>query len=136
MPGVEEHRVLSNRLVLRGSANLHVLYLSEEGQLFSWDFPVSISQFADLKGSFGSDAKGDFTLAVTDLELDLDEECHFRLKCGIAAQYILEDVRMIRPVEDAYSPVQELETQRAELSVPAILEETEPKLTARQQIHQ
>ncbi len=136
MPGVEEHRVLSNRLVLRGSANLHVLYLSEEGQLFSWDFPVSISQFADLKGSFGSDAKGEFTLAVTDLELDLDEECHFRLKCGIAAQYILEDVRMIRPVEDAYSPVQELETQRAELSVPAVLEETEPKLTARQQIHQ
>ena len=135
-PAVEEHRVLGNRLVFRGSANLHVLYMSEEGQVFSWDFPVSISQFSDLKGSYGNDAYGTFSLAVTDLELELDDECHFRMKCGMTAQYTVEDVCEIRTVEDAYSPMRELDTEQTILSVPAVLEDAQRKLTVRQQIHQ
>lgn len=135
-PAVEEHRVLGNRLMFRGSGNLHVLYMSEEGQLFSWEFPVSISQFAELKGSYGSDARGDVVLTVTDMDLDLDDEGHFRLKGGMAAQYTVDDLQMIRTVEDAYSITRELETDTQMLSIPAILETAERKLTAHQQLHQ
>lgn len=135
-PAVEEQRILGNRLVYRGSGNLHVLYMSEEGQLFSWDFPVSISQFADLKGSYGADARGDVIFAVTDMDLSLDDEGHFRLKGGIAAQYAVEDVQMMRAVEDAYSLTRELETDRDNLSLSVILETAERKLTARQNLPQ
>lgn len=135
-PAVTDHRVLSNRLVFRGDANLHVLYMSEEGQLFSWDFPVSISQFADLKGSYGNDAQGDFSLMATDLELDVDEEGHIRLKCGVTAQYTVEDLRMIRAAEDAYSTVRTLDTIHSELSLPAIAETSQRSLEARQAVRQ
>lgn len=135
-PAVEDQRVLGNRLVYRGSANLHVLYMSEEGQLFSWDFPVSISQFADLKGNYGNEARGDILLAVTDMDISLDDEGHFRLKGGIAAQYTVDDLQMVRGVEDAYSVTRELEMERESESLPVILETAERKLTARQHLPQ
>lgn len=135
-PFAEEQRVLNNRLVFRGNGNLHVLYQSEEGQLFSWDFPVSISQFADLKGSYSADAQGDVSLTVTDLEIHPDEEGHIRLKCALTAQYTVEDLRMISTVEDAYSPVRDLEPELSNQTVPAILETGESVLRAREQMHQ
>jgi len=135
-PVVEDQRVLGNRLVYRGSANLHVLYMSEEGQLFSWDFPVSISQFADLKGNYGNDARGDILLAVTDMDVSLDDEGHFRLKGGIAAQYTVDDLHMLHNVEDAYSVARQLEMERESASLPVILETAERKLTVRQHLPQ
>lgn len=135
-PEVTEHRVMNGKVVFRGNGNLRVLYASEEGQLFSWEFPLSFSQFEDLTGQYGPDAQGDFCPAVTDLDLSLDDEGHFRLKCGMVVQYALSDVQMLRIVEDAYSPRRELELQLMDLEVPAILDIVKQTVNAEQRISQ
>lgn len=135
-PEVTESRVLSNRVVFRGNANLHVLYLSEDGQLFSWDFPLNYSQYDDLQSSYSGEAQADFLLMPTDLELSLDDEGHFRLKCGMVGQYAVEDMQMIHSVEDAYSHSRELELQQMEQALPAILETGNQSIPAEQRVSQ
>lgn len=135
-PEVSESRVLSNRVLFRGTANVHVLYLSEEGQLFSWDIPVSLSQYDDLESNCTADAQTSFWIVPTDLDLNLDEEGHFRLKCGMVAQYAVEDVRQLPVVEDAYSPIRELNVEHREQTLMPILESASREIPVQQIIPQ
>lgn len=121
-PEITESRILGSRLLFRGNASLHVVYVNESGQLFGWDFPVSISQYTDLAGTYGPDAQADLWVMVTELELDLDEEGHFRLKCGLVAQYEVDDVKMLGMVEDAYSLSRQLQLEREEQMLQPVLE--------------
>ncbi len=121
-PEITEQKVLANKVVFRGNANAHLLYLSEEGQLHGWDFPMPFSQFADLTMSHSGEAQADTALCVTNLEPDLDEEGKLRLKCGLVGQYLIDDMEMIEVAEDAYSPGRELKAEREWLELPAVLE--------------
>ena len=121
-PRITEKKVLSNKVVFRGNGNLHVLYRSEEGQLHGWDFELPFSQLADLSGEHSGDAQADILLSPTSLELEVDDEGHMRLKCGIVGQYLISDREMLTLAEDAYSPGRELSVQTEQLEVPAILE--------------
>lgn len=133
-PEITEQKVLANKVVFRGSANLHLLYLSEEGQLHSWDFPLAFSQFADLDVGYSGEAQADTWLCVTNLETDLDDEGHLRLKCGLTGQYLVEDRVVLRVVEDAYSPGRTLEVEREQLELPAVLETRRETLRSEQSI--
>lgn len=135
-PEVTESRVISSRVLFRGNANLHVLYSDEEGQLFSWDFPVTISQYEDLRTECTGDAQAEFWLSPTDLDLSLDDEGHFRLKCGMVAQYAVEDVRMLSMVEDAYSPCREVRLEQMEQQLIPVLDKRTIELSVRQTIPQ
>lgn len=128
-PEVTEQKVLANKVVFRGNANAHILYLSEEGQLHSWDFPIPFSQFGDLEGSHSGEAQADTQMCVTNLEPDLDDEGHLRIKCGLVGQYLIDDMEMVEVAEDAYSPGRELRMERELLELPAILE------TRRETVH-
>ena len=121
-PGITDQKVLANKVVFRGNVNLHILYASEEGQLHSWDFELPFSQFAELNGSYSNDAQADIVLCPTSLELELDDEGHIRLKCGIVGQYVVDDMEMLELIEDAYSPGRELNIQSEMLELPAMLE--------------
>ena len=119
---VTESRVLGSRLVFRGTADLHMVYVSESGQLCSWDFPISISQYTELTEALSPDAQGEFWLMPTDLDVQLDDEGHFRLKCGMVAQYAVDDVKMVRMAEDGYSLSREMQLQKEDLMLSPILE--------------
>lgn len=134
-PRITDSRVTGNKLVYRGTGNLHVLYLSEEGQLHSWDFELPFSQFGELNGTYSPDARGDVAMGITSLELDKDDESHLRLKCGMLAQYLVDDREMLELVEDAYSPKRQVELQRDMLVLPAILEQRTEQVQAQQTIH-
>ena len=121
-PQIADQKVMGNKVVFKGSGNLHVLYESEEGQLHSWDFELPFSQFAELDGSYSGDAQADVLLCPNNLELETDDEGHFRLKCAMVGQYLVDDRQMIDVVEDAYSPKQELELRQEMLELPVILE--------------
>lgn len=133
-PRVTDRKVLSSKVVFRGNTRLHTLYRSEEGQLHSWDFEVPFSQYAELGGEHGADAQADFWLCPTSLDLELDDEGHLRLKCGIAAQYLITDKQPVTLIEDAYSPGRELETQKEMLELPAVLENRRENLYGEQTI--
>lgn len=121
-PQVTDQKVLGNKIVFRGNLNLHILYISEEGQLYSWDFDLPFSQFSELEGSYSGDAQVDVQVSPTNLELDLTEEGQLRLKAGLVAQYVVEDNQMLELVEDAYSPGREMVIHSQNLDIPAILE--------------
>jgi len=121
-PRIQDKKVLASKVVFRGVTDLHILFWTEEGQLHSWDFEVPFSQYAELGGEYGSDAQADFLLCPTSLDLDVDDEGHLRLKCGVVAQYLITDKQPVSLIEDAYSPGRELNIQQETLELPAILE--------------
>lgn len=103
-PKVTDRKVLGGKLVFRGQGMLHILYASEDGHLTSWDFEVPFSQYAELETEHGTDAQADMEMAVTSLELELEEGGDFRLKAGVTAQYLITDKLLLEIIEDAYSP--------------------------------
>lgn len=133
-PRITDKKVLSNKVVFRGNTNLHLLYRSDEGQLHSWDYEVPFSQYVDLNGEHGSDALADILLSPTSLELEVDDEGHLRLKCGIVAQYLITDKQLLELIEDAYSPGRELELRTEMLEIPAVLENRRESIYGEQAI--
>ena len=133
-PRITDRKVLSNKVVFRGNANLHILYRSEEGQLHSWDFELPFSQYAELKNEHGTDAQADIALSPTSLELELDDEGHLRFKGGIVAQYLITDKQLLELIEDAYSPNRELGIQTENLELPVVLENRRENIYGEQTI--
>ena len=133
-PKLADRRVLSDKVVLRGSGNLHVLYRSEEGQLHSWDFEVPFSQFAQLDDFHEGDSQADLALVPTNLELEPGEDGAFRLKCSMVAQYVISDKQLVEVVEDAYAPGRQLELETQTLTLPVILETRQEKLYGEQNL--
>ena len=135
-PRILEKKVTANKVVFRGSGNLHVLYLSETGQLHSWDFELPFSQFAELDGDYGSDTWADVKMGITSLELEKDGDNHLRFKCGMLAQYLIDETQLLELVEDAYSPSREVTLEERNLKLPAVLEQRTEPVAVRQSIHQ
>lgn len=133
-PRITDARVLGDKLAFRGSGNLHTLYRSEEGQLHSWDYPVAFSQIAELGQEYGGEAQADLIPVVTNLEAELDDEGHIRLKCGITAQYRITDRHMLCIVEDAYCPGREVSLRNNMLEMPVILEQRRENIFGEQMI--
>lgn len=121
--GITDKKVLGNKLVFRGSANVHLLYRSAGGQLHGWDFELPFSQFAQLEGSFLPDAAGDVQLAVTAFEISLAEDGDFRIRAGLTGQFLITQRELLETAADAYSPLREIKIQQECLQLPALLEE-------------
>ena len=133
-PTVTEQKVMGNKLVFKGFGNLHLLCLSEEGRMFSWKFDLPFQQFAELDQSHSPDSRGDVVLCVTSGEVELDEEGHFRVKCGFVAQYAVEDQTLLELTEDGYSPCREVTLHSRVLDLPAILETRTDSLSGEQNL--
>lgn len=133
-PRVTDRKVLSEKVVFRGNAGLHALYLSTEGQLHGWDFELPFSQYAELSGEYGPEAQADFALCPTSMELELDEAGRLHFKCGIAAQYCISDREQLELVEDAYSPNREITLHTQTLEIPLILDNRRETMYAEQSI--
>lgn len=134
-PRINEKRVIGNKLVFRGSGNLHTLYRSREGELHSWDHELPFSQFTELDREYSGDAQADVILSPTALEPELDEEGRIRFRGGLTAQYMVSDRQMLNLADDAYSPGRELEVQSEDLEVPAILENRRENLYGEQTVN-
>lgn len=133
-PKITDLRVLGDKTVFRGNANLHVLYRSDAGQIHSWDFEVPFSQYADLQSEYGPDARIDIAMMPTALDLDLQENGNLDLKGGMTAQYQITDKQSVTLAEDAYSTKWELTTQREDLRPPVVLENRRENIYGEQSI--
>ena len=133
-PKAQEVRVLSDKLVFKGGCKLHILYRSKEGQLHSWDFSMPFSQYALLDTAYGSDAQGELSFGVTNLEPELQDNGTLRVKCGLVCQYVIHDRELLEVVEDAYCLGHELEIEREALEIPVILEQRRENLYPEQNL--
>lgn len=119
-PKVMESRVIGDKLVIRGVARLSILYMAEDNRLHKWDFELPFSQYAELDREYGADAEAAIHMAVTALELDMPEE-NLLLKAGLTAQYVIWGRTMVETVADMYSPHRQMEINRTQLQMPALL---------------
>lgn len=133
-PVITDRKVLGNRIVFRGSGNLHVLYRCEEGRLYSWNFELPFSQYTELEEEYSADASADVTMAVTQLELEPNGEGKLNLRAGLTGQYLVDDRQILETVEDAYSPRQELNRKQEMLELPVLLENRREMLLAEQTV--
>lgn len=133
-PKVSDEKVMGNKIVFRGTGELHVLYRCRDGQLCSWNFSVPFSQYAELRGEFSHDAQADLVLSPTALELNLDAEGRLRLKGGLVGQYIITDKQILELIQDAYSPERDLSVQNEGLPLPAVLENRRENIYGEQTI--
>ena len=136
MPRLSEVRLLSGKLVIRGSGLLHVVYLTGDGKLESRDLEIPISQLAEPEGDFGPEPQAETLMAVTSLESDLAQDNQLHVKAGLLAQYVLKDREVLELVEDVYSPRRSVEPEYEELELRGILEEKLVTVPVRQTIRQ
>lgn len=121
-PELIDQKVLSGKVVFRGSGLVHLLYRSPEGEVCTWDFEIPFAQYDQLAVDYEQDAKCRVLPVVTGLELDLRPDGQLRLKAGICGQYLIYDITEVTVAEDAYIPHGEVTMQVQELSLPNVLE--------------
>lgn len=128
MPQVTEQQVMGQKAVIRGNCPIRLLYLDGEGKLHSCDTSLPFSQIAELDREFGQDASLGTMMAVSGLETELTEGV-VRVKCGLIAQYMVDCRMMVELVEDAYSPLRQVDVQLQQLQLPAILDRQQEQVS-------
>jgi len=133
-PEILDKKVMAGKVVFRGSAVLHLLYRGEDGQIYTYDWDLPFSQYADLEGEYDQEASVTVYPCVTSLDLTMLEDGALQLKAGILGQYMLCDRCVITLAEDAYSPNRKVELVKEELRLPAILDRAEHSVLAEQTV--
>lgn len=121
-PVLTECKLVADKLVLRGNAQLHILYTGTDDRLHSWITEVPFSQFVQLEEQYDSGAEARLCFAMTALEAELGEDGSIMLKAGITAQYILYDRKWITLVEDIYSPTRCVKPGIRQMQLPSVLD--------------
>lgn len=134
VPQIQEKRVAGDKVIIRGTGNLHVVYRCPEGRIRTEDFEVPISQYAQLENTYGTEGQADVQMAVTSLEMDPTETQQLRLKCGMVAQYLISDRVLTELTEDAYSPRRDVQMHVEELKLPVMMEQRTEMIPVHQQL--
>lgn len=133
-PEIIDQKVMSGKVVFRGTGILHTLYRGEDGELYAWDFEIPFSEFTDLEREYDQEAGVRVHPLVTSLELELEEDDRLRLKAGLAGQYQIFDRVLVETVEDAYSPARPVTPQMQPLEMSMILDVRRESIRGEQQI--
>ena len=126
-PRVTEQSVVGGKAVFRGDLGVHMLCRYDDGQLRATDHGLGFSQFTDLDRDYDEDAQLDVMMAVSALEPELLDGT-LRLKCGMVAQYLVRERRMLELVEDAYSPNRPVMPRMQTLELPMVLDNSREEL--------
>ena len=127
-PEVTEQRIVGSKLAFKGNGNLQLLCRNQDGELRSVHLEIPFSQLTELEGDYGSGCCADLSLAVTELETDLQESGLMRIRCGLVGQYLIDEEKLLEIAEDAYSPVRRVKPEFRQLQLPAVLESAVEKI--------
>lgn len=122
-PWLTDSKIVADKLVMRGTAMLDLLYRGIDGQIHSHRWELPFSQYAELDREYDTNATARVCLAVTSLELEQSEEEKLAMKAGITGQYVICDRKLAEVTEDAYSPVRAVTPELSRLQVPAVLDD-------------
>lgn len=131
-PVMTDEKLLTDKLVFRGSANLHVLYQDGEGTLHSWSTQIPLSQYAELARDYTDSAESIVQTVLTNLELEKSADRQLVLRAGLLGQYTVYDLTEVAVVEDAYSTKRRVTPQTVTLDLPAVLNTASQTLLAQQ----
>ena len=128
-PMIHDHKVVADKVVFRGTAQMHLLYLSNDGKINTWDHEMPFSQFAELDREY-TQASVHVVPAVTSMELEKGDLSALRLKAGLTGQYTVSRYDEVEVVEDAYRPGVDISLQSQMISLPISCEITSQSVTA------
>ena len=120
-PQITEEKLMNDKVIFRGNAVLHVLYLADDGGEYSWDFELPFTQYGELDAQYDENDNVLILPCVTALEVDHEAD-QLAVKAGIVSQYRISQLQMIDVVEDAYSPLRKITPHFQELLLPGVLE--------------
>lgn len=121
-PKLTEYKIVADKLVLRGIADVHAVYLDETCKIYRQCWEVPFSQYAQLEGEYSPEAEASVCFALTQLELEITQPDALELKLGFTAQYTVSEQRNIVLTEDMYSPGSKLELTEGKLDMPSVLQ--------------
>ena len=121
-PMLSEMKVVSDKLIFRGNANLSMVYLGTDGLVHTWSTEIPFSQYTQLNREYEPNAQADIQFVLTSLELEPAEEENLTLKAGITGQYTLYDMSVVDVAEDAYSPNRLVKVRTEPMACPAVLD--------------
>ena len=133
-PEITEQKSVGSRAVFKGNADLHLLYLSETGQLHTWDFSLPFSQYAQLEEAPSGENWVDVWVCPVNLELDLAEGEGLQLKASFTAQYLAEETVLQEVVADAYCPGRPSEARQETLDIPVVMDTRWERLSGEQTV--
>lgn len=132
-PEITDRKIVSDKVVMRGVAVLHLLYTGEDGQLHTWDFDIPFSQYAELDREYEPDCDLKIDFIVTNLEAE-NKDDGLILKASLSGQYVIYDQSVVEIVSDAYSPRRQISSERVKLQLPALLDYVEETMDIQQDI--
>lgn len=115
-PQITETRILGDKLLFRGKANFHMVYIGEDHGCKSFDQELSFSQYAHLDNEHTANPNAWTCPIVTSVELDFTSEQPM-IKAGVSVQYIIYERTTMEIVEDAYSTVYNIESDKQTVQV-------------------
>ena len=133
-PEVTEKRILSNKIAYKGCAGVHLVVRNSEGRIESRNIDLPFSQLVELDQTYGQDAQADIRFGVTELDTDMPENGPMRIKCGMVAQYLVNDRQILEVADDAYSPRRCIDFEMAQLNLPVIVEDKAETIRTEQMI--
>ena len=127
-PEISDCKVVSGKGVFRGVGNLHILYLTQEGEICTADFELPFSQYTDLNDEYAENSEMDISPVVTNLEIDVNGDDRLHVKASIAAQHTIYATEVIEMVVDSYSPHRVVNVQNTCVQVPAVLDSNQQQV--------
>jgi len=128
-PIIHDKKVVADKAVFRGTAQMHILYLTADGEIRAWDQEIPFSQFAELDKEYVQAAVSVLP-AVTSVELEKGDQTGMRLKAGLTGQYAVSRWEEVEMVEDAYCPGCETSLQTERISAPGFRNVVNQTITA------
>lgn len=132
IPEITDQKIMADKVVFRGTANIRILCKCEDGTLKSCDLEIPFSQYGELEREYDPNAVARIVPAVTNLDMELQEDGMLRIKAGLVGQYVIYDHKQISVVEDAYSPHRPVKLHTAQLQLPSILEQRQENIQVEQ----
>lgn len=117
-----ESKIMTDKIVFRGAAVLHITYMSTDDRIYTWDVELPFSQYNQLENDFEESAFSQILTAVTGLELEITAEGKIHIKSGVLCQYTVYDVKMLELLQDAYSVTQESDVVMQNFNIPTMLD--------------
>ena len=129
IPSVKEAKVMEDKLVFRGSAAYHVVYLGADGMLHVWEGELPMSQLDQLQQEYSPEAELWVDPLITDLEFTAMEGGGLGIKADVLAQYVVYDHSVVSVVTDAYCPNCPVELQWQQVMFPGVKERRMEQIT-------
>ena len=127
-----ESKVIGNKLIFKGEAQLQVLYRTVEGGLCTAEFELPFSQIMEVSGA-GEEAACDVQVVLSSLDCAAEGGGRsIQVSMDLLAQAVVRDTRSVRLLTDLYSTAYDLSAELKPCTLERLLDDGEKEQMVRE----